>query len=428
MRYRISLVSFVFIIAMSCKKDVQNDNLTITVSIKNIYPGTGSYGTIVTIVGAGLSEVDTVELNGKSCVISKKTTDTLMISIPKGAGSGDIRIIAGDSVFIAGNFDFHFTSYVTTIAGSQNIGSVDGVGLNAGFYLPAGLAWDSSGKNIIIAEYSNTPRLRKLNPSGEVTTFSGSGKVGYVDGSASIAEFGMFESSLISDPHGNFYVIDYYYNRIRKITPNGTVTTFAGNDTIGTTDGPVSVAKFNKLDRATLTSDSKGNIYVTDGYNHNIRKITADGMVTTVAGKPDRDISVPVIDGSLAEATFIGPDGMTFDSKGNIYVTDEGLIRKITPDGIISTMNFSGLKYNGAVLMDPNDNLYYLTNNAIQKITADGKVITLTGNPENNGFGMVDGPIETALFNGIAGVIFDKNGDIYLSDSFNHRIRKVVIQ
>ncbi len=215
---------------------------------------------------------------------------------------------------------------VTTLAGSPGqVGTGDGVGISARFNMPAGIATDAAG-NIYVADSGNAT-IRKITPSGTVTTLAGAaGQTGATDGPGAAARFG-HPSGIATDAQGNLYVADSHNRTVRKITPSGAVTTLAGaSGQTGADDGTGQLARFQSPDG--IATDTAGNIYVVDSGNATIRKITAAGTVTTlagVAGKKGAD------DGIGFRARFSYPDGIATDRFGNVYVTDgkANTIRKI---------------------------------------------------------------------------------------------------
>ena len=201
--------------------------------------------------------------------------------------------------------------------------SIDGHGAAASFNEPVGLALDAAG-NIYVAE-SNGGRIRKMTPAGYVTTFAGSGGRSQrtVDGHGIAAEF-KEPMAVAADAAGNLYVTEFFDSAIRKITPAGDVTTL-----------PVSLnAGFDKA--SGIAVDVAGNIYVADTGNHRIRKITPSGEVTTLAGSGQ----VGASDGLGSAASFNKPKGLALDSDGNLFVADREnhLLRKITPAGWVTTI------------------------------------------------------------------------------------------
>lgn len=211
---------------------------------------------------------------------------------------------------------------VTTIAGSGTRGFADGPAASAMFSLPRDVAIDAHG-NLYIADNSNN-RIRKITPSGDVSTLAGNGTAGFADGPGATA---LFRSpyGIAVDGSGNVYVADNGNHRIRKISPSGDVTTLAGSGTAGFADALGAAAQFNSP--SGLAIDALGYLYVADANNHRIRRISQDGTVITYAGSGENSYA----DGPGSEAKFSSPRGVAIDAAGVLYVTAGNRIRKITP-------------------------------------------------------------------------------------------------
>jgi sugar lactone lactonase YvrE len=286
---------------------------------------------------------------------------------------------------------------VTTLAGlAAKSGSVDGVGAGARFNVPRGVAVDSAG-NTYVADADNAT-IRRVTPAGSVTTLAGSpGESGSSDGTGSAARFGsQFPASpsfVAVDNDGNLYAADTQNGTIRKVTPGGLVTTLAGSPgQSGCVDGTGSAAEF--VWPLGIALDETANVYVADGYCNTIRVITPDGNVTTLAGNP---MNMGSTDGSGGTASFSFPSGVAVDADGSLYVadTDNATIRKITSDGVVTTLAGSaGLPGNAdgegsaarfsapaAVAVDASGNVYVadVGNHVIRKITPGGMVTTVVG-------------------------------------------------
>ncbi|PIB35276.1 hypothetical protein BFP72_07625 [Reichenbachiella sp. 5M10] len=317
---------------------------------------------------------------------------------------------------------------VTTFAGSGSSGSEDGHGTSASFNNPSGIAIDASG-NIYVA---NANTIRKISPSGDVTTLAGSAVAGDTDGNGVNATFNL-PKGLAIDAAGNVYVADTYSFKIRKISTSGDVTTLAGSGNVASIDGNGANASFNYP--FALAVDATGNVYVADGGSQKIRKITPDGEVTTFAGSGDNEN----VDGNGLNASFISPRGLTIDAAGNLYVTSfyGHAVRKITPDRDVTTLAGSGTAGNtddngtsasfnepAGIAVDGSGNLYVADNrnHKIRKISTDGDVTTLagSGNP-----GSTDENGTSASFNNPIGVAVDAAGSVYVADQVNHKIRKI---
>lgn len=218
---------------------------------------------------------------------------------------------------------FEQNAIVSTLAGSSG-GFADGQGTVASFNDPYGIAVDGNG-DIIVADSGNN-RIRKITASGNVTTLAGGGWGGS-DGQGAAAGF-QKPVEVAVDGIGNVYVADLYGNRIRKIDVGGNVTTLAGS-IAGFADGQGTSAKFSYPNG--IDVDGSGNVYVADGGNNRIRKIDAEGNVTTLAGFGAGGF----VDGLGTRACFYAPQGVAVDGSGNVYVADGGnnRIRKITLNG-----------------------------------------------------------------------------------------------
>ncbi len=257
--------------------------------------------------------------------------------------------------------------------------SADGTGSAAQFYSPTAVVPDTNG-NVYVADTYNAT-IRKVTPAGVVTTFAGrAGVWAAADGNGSNAFFAM-PRGLTIDTSGNLYVADGLNRVIRKITPAGDVTTFAGSPGIpGSNDGDGSSATFTGL--FGLAIDGAGNIYAADYDNNNIRKITPAGHVTTIAGLAGAQGSD---DGVGSAARFYAPWAVATDSSDNVYVTDgfNKTIRMITPDGVVTTL---------------------------------AGVPGVTGSANGKG--------SSATFDWPQGITTDSSGNVYVADFYNETIRK----
>jgi sugar lactone lactonase YvrE len=254
---------------------------------------------------------------------------------------------------------------ITTLAGVAGTdGYADGTGSAARFNNPQRLTVDGAGY-VYVADKGNY-RIRKISPAGVVTTFAGSGEVGYANGTGAAAKFDE-PNDVVLDNAGNLYVADTYNHCIRKISPAGVVTTFAGNGIYGYVDGTGTAAQFAAPYGVAL--DNAGNMYVTDYHNYRIRKISPAGVVTTLAGSGE----VGYADGTGAAVKFKPTTGIAVDSIGYVYVSDYGnnRIRKISPAGVVTTL--VQLNRPTGVALDSAGNLYVgdWTNKTIHKLTAE---------------------------------------------------------
>jgi sugar lactone lactonase YvrE len=269
----------------------------------------------------------------------------------------------------------------TTLAGNAGVaGATNGTGTNATFWEPSGVAVDRAG-SLYVADYYNYT-IRKITPSGAVTTFAGSpGYSGSTNGTGSGALF-YYPLGVALDSAGNVYVTDAGNSTVRKITPAGVVTTLAGLAGIqGTNDGTGSDARFNVPWGVAV--DPSNNVYVGDFLNSTIRKITPDGVVSTLAGLAGASGSV---DGTGTNALFNGPSAVALDGTGNLYVTD-------------------------------------YSNQTIRTITPLGQVTTLAGNAGH--IGSADGTGTNATFYNCCGLVVDGGGNVYVADTWNETLRMV---
>ena len=224
---------------------------------------------------------------------------------------------------------------VTTLAGrARSSGSADGTGPAALFASPNGVAVDGLG-NVFVADDGNHT-IRKITPSGAVTTLAGTaGLSGSADGTGAAARFDSLAGVAV-DGSGNVFVADDGNHTIRKITPSGAVTTLAGTAGLsGSADGTGAAARFDSPSGVAV--DGSGNVFVADTYNNTIRKITPSGVVTTFTGTAKSSGSA---DGTGAAARFAFPSGVAVDGSGNVFVADagNGTVRKITPSREVSTI------------------------------------------------------------------------------------------
>ena len=328
---------------------------------------------------------------------------------------------------------------VTTWAGQVGgefggLGTADGTGDAARFNYPATVTVDSAG-NSFIADVANHT-IRKITAAGVVTNWAGlAGTSGSADGSGSSAHFNT-PIGVAADTNGNVYVADSYNHTIRKITAARAVTTLAGSaGKTGTADGTGSAARFYRP--FAVAVDSSGVVYVADTLNHTIRKITPARVVTTLAGVAGTSGSA---DGQSNAATFSYPEGIAVDASGVIYVADAGnnTVRRITPDGAVTTLagtagtagstdgmgGAAQFRLPTSVAVDSEGNVLVadFANQTIRKITPAGLVTTLGGTPGETG--TANGSGSAARFYNPEGLAVDREGSLYVADTYNHAIRK----
>jgi streptogramin lyase len=352
-------------------------------------------------------------------------------------------------------------------------GYYDGTGPTARFNTPQGVTTDSAG-NVYVADYSNQV-IRKISPAGNVTTFAGlAGTTGSTDGTGGAARFDK-PMDVTIDMAGNLYVADYFNNSVRKITPTGDVTSiiassnpiftirhvavdiagniystfdqgniidkydpagayllYYGQGGEGFVNGVYSVAQFYSPE--SITTDNAGNLYLVDEYNFAIRKISPAGTVSTLAGAPTTGTHVSV-DGTGSGASFSAPSGIAVDGSGNVYVGDNGSIRKITPSGVVTTIaGVSGVvgsadgtgtaarfSVTGGLSTDASGNIYVAdtNNNTIREVSPTGVVTTIAGMASVSGH--ADGTGAAAIFSIPVSIAADNAGNLYVADNVGNR-------
>ncbi|RSK43156.1 NHL repeat-containing protein [Hymenobacter rigui] len=326
---------------------------------------------------------------------------------------------------------------VVTVAGTaKQAGSADGFGPAARFSRPMGIALAPDG-TLYVAD-TNNHTIRRITPAGMVTTFAGTaGAQGSADGVGAAARFNS-PVGLALDAQGVLYVTDAENQTIRKITPAGVVTTLAGRvGTKGNADGPGEQARFHYPHGIAVTAS--GIIYVTDTDNHTIRRITAIGEVTTVAGTAGKKGAA---DGVGAAARFFRPSGLAVNAAGTLFVVDNGnhTIRTISVSGDVRTLagvagkagctDGSGtaarFDWPNGIALDAAGTLYVAdnVNSTVRRLTLTGETTTLAGSPRS--WGSQDGSGPEARFEFPFGVALTADGTtLYVTDTKNQLIRRI---
>ncbi|MCA9732035.1 Ig-like domain-containing protein [candidate division KSB1 bacterium] len=352
--------------------------------------------------------------------------------------AADSAIFSAD---LPGAFSAQAENYIIeTIAGTGKNGysGDDGAATGAQLNNPTAAAMDASGVLYIVDHYNH--RIRKVEANGKITTVAGNGAAGYSgdDGPAKNAKLS-FPQSVAVNAVGEIYIADTNNHRIRKVDANGKITTVAGNGTAGYSgdDGPAKNARLNLPIDVTL--DASGAVYIVDYANHRLRKVDANGKITTVAGTGIAGYSGD--NGPAKNARLSSPEAVSVDGAGTIYIADSrnNRIRKVE-NGIITTVaGTSSGGYSGdggpavsAQLNNPkgvtvdvagaiyiSDNL----NNCIRKV--DNGIITTVAGTGQSGYSGDGGAATSAQLASPDGVFVNGSGSIYICDRGNHRVRMV---
>ncbi|MBD2700854.1 hypothetical protein IC229_09405 [Spirosoma sp. BT702] len=394
---------------------------------------TAATGIITTLAGTG-----TAGYNGDGgAAISTQLSNPSGVAVD---GSGNVYISdKGNRLIRKVN-----TSGVISIVAGAGYDGDGGPALSAQLFDPAGLALDGIG-NLYIAD-QNGYRVRKVNTSGIISTAAGTGvngNGGYSgDGGSGISAQLNTPGSMVVAGDGNLYIADSRNNRIRKLNKSGVITTVAGTGSGGYSgDGGLAIAA-QLYSPTGLAVDGTGNLYFSDVFNSRVRKVNTAGIITTVAGGSG---SGPGGDGGLATAAQLYyPAGLAVDGAGNLYIADQGnyRIRKVdAATGIITTVAGTGTAGFGGdggaatsaqlndpadIAFDANGNLYIAdqSNQRVRKINTSGVITTVAGNG-NYGYSGDGGLATSAQLWSPVGVAVDVTGNLYIAERLNHRVRKV---
>ena len=476
------------------------------------YPGDGiaagatskisANGTVTTVAGIGGwglavdSSGNLFVADGNASVqkVSPDGTVTIMAGNGKAGYSGDggpasnaqfsnppgVAVDSNGSLFIADRLNYRIrkvsnSGVVTTVAGNGTgriffdcsssryaaPAAYTGPATSAQLSYPLGVAVDRDG-NLFIADALEN-RIRKVSPSGVITTVAGAGSCGGFSGDGGPASDAQLWDPVAVDVdgNGNLLIAEMGNQRIRKVSPSGIISTMAGDGTRGFSGdgGPATAAQLRIDCDNTICGgvavDSHGNVFFSDGGNNRVRRISVDGIITTVAGNGSYGYAG---DGGQATNTSVTiPRGLAVDSADNLLIAEEGRIRKVSPDGTITTVaggipfgvarGFSGdgglatsarLSWPVGVAVDRAGNLLiadpgfnfevgdagddFSVDQRIRKVSPEGVITTLAGNG-SHGYSGDGGPAATAAFNGAIGVAVDSAGNVFVADALNGVIR-----
>jgi uncharacterized protein (TIGR03437 family) len=382
--------------------------------------------------------------------IRKVSSDGTITTVAGGATSGlgdggpatganisdpvGVAVDAEGNLFIADRFNYRLrkvspSGIITTAAGDGtgrfyssayvDPATDDRPATGARLSYPRGVAVDDAG-NLFIADTNNN-RVRKVSTDGTITTVAGNGTAGF-SGDGGLATSAQLNSpiAVTVDDDGNLFILDIANGRVRKVSPNGMISTVAGNGTAGfsgdgglATSAALGAFVCNSVCGG-LTVDGAGNLFIADPGNGRVRKVSPSGIITTVAGG----------DGFFGD----GPAGVAVDAAGNLFMVGDVGIRKVTPSGIVSTVAqlFSAL----AVAVDGAGNLFVATSNyegffndeRILSVSPSGMITTIAGTGQGS-FSGDGGPASTATLNGPSGLALDSAGNLYVADSGNNVVR-----
>jgi uncharacterized protein (TIGR03437 family) len=317
---------------------------------------------------------------------------------------------------------------ITTIAGSGTTGWSGDLGpaLSAQFSDPIRVAVDAAG-NVYLTDYGNSS-IRKVFTDGTVNSVTGNGSSGFSgDGGSAVGAQISSPHDIAIDASGNLYIADTGNTRVRRIDASGNISTFAGNGIRGYNGdgGPATSAQM--LLPTGVAVDSKGNVYIADAGNASVRKVSPNGIISTFAGTGFLSFGAFGGEGGPATAALLGtPYSLATDNAGNVYIGDIGLNRlfRVSTDGLIHTVatNFNAQSF----ALDSSGNIYFAsyTNHTVQKIIPGGTILWIAGDgaPGYSGdFGVGTGAQMSQPY----GVAVDKGGNVFVAEAANAIIRKL---
>jgi uncharacterized protein (TIGR03437 family) len=462
----------------------------------NIYFSSGAVNAVFRLdPGGSVTRVAGNTIAGYAGDGGQATNAELSLGLVLGfAGPGGIAVDRVGNIFIAdtGNHRIRRVSasgVIATVAGNGNFGSTGdgGPAVDATLEWPVGIAADSAG-NLYVAD-RGTNSIRRISTDGIIATVAGNGRAGYSGdgGSATEATLGG-PNGLTIDRSGNLFIADSYNNRIRKVTPDGiistvaqlpypiavttdstgnllavqldsgarlvrispdqTISTIAGGDASGFYGDGGPAASAGLWNPFAVALDASGAIYIADTANNRIRKISPEGIISTIAGTGDPASAYSGDGGPARGASLLLPWGVAVDSRGTLFISDSGAnrIRQVSQDGTITTIagtgeyGFSGdggpakqARLSGpfGLTLDGAGNLYFIDGSRIRRVSPDGSIQTVAGT-DKSGFSGDGGPATSALLGAFSscnticgGLAADRSGNLFIADVDNNRVRKV---
>lgn len=335
---------------------------------------------------------------------------------------------------------------ISTVAGTgaRGFSGDGGPAAEARLSSPACVRVDSAGNLYIADQYNN--RIRRISADGVITTVAGIGyygAAGHANGDGGPAAEAMMQwpEAVAIAADGTLYVADTGADRIRRITADGKIEAAAGARLPAFNGDGLPATEAVLRYPYGLAVDSSGALYIADTIHYRIRKVDPEGVIATVAGSGRYGYSGD--GGPAAQAQLASPHHLAVDSAGNVYIADtyNHRIRRVSPDGVITTIagtgksGYSGdggpavearLNYPFAVALDGDDNLYVADreNHCVRRIARDGTITTLAGTGQS-GYGGDDGPAGEAQLDTPSGLAVDSAGNVYIADTYNNRIRRV---
>lgn len=399
--------------------------------ITTAYSGGGSLPTLVTPTGLAMDGSGAMYIaDGYSGQILKLVPNGTVL--PLSIAARDLAVDGTGSLYAArGQYVWRLNpnGSATLIAGDGKFGfSGDGGAADmAHLYRPAGLAYDGKG-NLYIADEGNA-RIRVVSPTGKITTLGGRGEGGILGDGGPAVQATLFSPGSVSvDLNGSIFIADTGSQRIRKITPDGAISTFAGNGTRSFygDGGPAKLAQFDAP--SAVLADRSGNLYISDTNNNRIRRISPDGTIVTVAGSS----TAPGFGGDNSLGVYAQlnkPTALAFDRNGNLYIADTGnnRIRRLDNHGYISSLPIADLSLPRGVAVDSDDSVFISDtgNQRIRKWKPDGTLTTVAG----TGRADFDGDNNSALLASLnypGALVINPDGMPVVADYANNRVRKLI--